>query len=336
MPRLVSERTALGGGSPRKGVNKRALLTLVGILVAWTVASCCGSLPEERAREQTAFAKHGGGVQLNVPTDPPTTAPSKTAAPVGSPIKTMTPVPSATATPNRGVQLNTPTATATPRRGVQLNAPTITATPTRRLFAELAGTYIARPLTVTLDIPPDVQDLSLSCESSAAKMAARYFKPTPPQGFTDWEWYFIKTIPRHCNPHRGYRGKIDGTVSLFCADPNGYGTYAEPIAEALNKAGIPATVEYGVDYQRIAEEVRRSRPVIVWVSGRADAPVREFDPETKAEYTLLLGEHVWLVIGVSADGSSFLVNDPAGGLQYWARSFPRWDVFLGMSVVVGG
>jgi len=189
---------------------------------------------------------------------------------------------------------------------------------------------------ILLDISPDAQDLSLSCESSAAKMAAQYFKPTPPEGFTDWEWYFIKTIPRHCNSHRGYRGKIDGTVSLSCEDPNGYGTYAEPIAEALNKAGIPATVEYGVDYQRIADEVRRNRPVIVWVSGRPDAPVRGFDPETKAEYVLLLGEHVWLVIGVSADNASFLVNDPAGGLQYWTHRFPRWDAFHGMSVIVGG
>jgi uncharacterized protein YvpB len=199
----------------------------------------------------------------------------------------------------------------------------------------VAETYEAMGVTVTMNIPPDAQDLSLSCESSAAKMAAQYFKPNPPAGFTDWEWYFIKTIPRHCNPHRGYRGKIDGTVSVGCADPNGYGTYAEPVAEALTNAGVPASVEYGVDYQRIAREVRRNHPVIVWVSGRPDAPTYEVDPETQAEYMLLLGEHVWLVIGVSADNKSFLVNDPAGGLQYWVYAFPRWDVFRGMSVVVG-
>jgi len=326
---LRSKRIIVKGRSPWEEVSKRAFLVLLGILVAWSVASCCGSLPQERIREQTAFAERAGAQRgASVPADPPTAAPSKTAT------QTVSAVPSAKATPSKRVLSRTPT--RLPTKGLPSSTPTITATFTRRVFAELAGTYIARPLTVTLNIPPDAQDLSLSCESSAAKMAAQYFKPTPPAGFTDWEWYFIKTIPRHCNPHRGYRGKIDGTVSLSCEDPDGYGTYAEPIAEALNKAGIPATIEYGVDYQRIADEVRRNRPVLVWVSGRADAPIREFDPETKAEYVLLLGEHVWVVIGVSADNASFLVNDPAGGLQYWTHRFPRWDVFHGMSVVVGG
>lgn len=317
-----------------EGLSRKMLLIFASLTVAWTMAACCGALSEERVREQTAFARRAGVEQgIPVSADPPTMPPSQTAtwtmSPSPSATRTLTPVPSATATPGEKPPSHTPVPSPT-------GTPLLTARPTRKLFVELMETYIAVPLTVTLNIPPDAQDLSLSCESSAAKMAAQYFKPTPPEGFTDWEWYFIKTIPRHCNPHRGYRGKIDGTMSLSCRDPEGYGTYAEPIAKALNKVGIPARVEYGVDYRRIAKEVRRGHPVIVWVSNRHDEPVREVDPETLTEYVLLLGEHVWLVVGVSADNTSFLVNDPSGGLQYWVKRFPRWEVFRGMSVIVGG
>lgn len=190
---------------------------------------------------------------------------------------------------------------------------------------------------VILDVPIEAQNLSLSCESSAAKMVAVYFKKTPPEGYDDWEQYFIKTIPRHCNPHRGYRGKIDGNLSISCEDPSGYGVYAEPLAEAMNKAGIPAQAKYGVDYNDVTEAIKNSKPVIVWLSGKKNAPVYETDPETGQKYVLLFGEHVWTVVGVREEEENrrFLVNEPWRGKQFWVMGFPRWDVFNGMRIVVG-
>lgn len=193
--------------------------------------------------------------------------------------------------------------------------------------------------TVILPVPIDAQDLSLSCESSAAAMVARYFQPSPPEGFSNWEEYFIGVIPRHCNPHRGFRGSISGSLSTSCnAEAGlGYGVYAEPVAAALQQTGIPARVEYGVGYDWVAEQIRNGRPVIVWISGKNAPSEYETDPETGQEYVLLLGEHAWTVIGVDGEGANrrFLINDPWRGRQYWVRGFPRWDVFGNMSVVVG-
>jgi LysM repeat protein len=189
---------------------------------------------------------------------------------------------------------------------------------------------------VILSVPIDAQDFSLSCESSASAMVATYFKPEPPEGFNNWEEYFVKTIPLDCNPHKGFRGKIDGYLSTRCEPPNGYGVYAEPVATALNNAGIQASVEYGVDYLRVAQAVRSGYPVIVWVSNKKAEPEYEIDPETGEKYLLLLGEHVWVVTGVSADNKSFLINDPWRGRQFWCQSFPRWEEFGGMRVIVKG
>jgi len=187
-----------------------------------------------------------------------------------------------------------------------------------------------------LPVPIDAQDLSLSCESSAAAMAAAFVNPNPPAGFSNWERYFIESIPRHCNPHRGYRGNISGYLSTSCEDPYGYGVYAEPIADAFNKAGVPAQVEYGADYNRVADEVRAGHPVLVWISPKSVAPQYETDPETGQEYVLYLGEHCLTVIGVSSDGKKFLINDSWKGRQYWVRGFSNWGVvFGGMSVVIG-
>ena len=166
-------------------------------------------------------------------------------------------------------------------------------------------------------------------------MVAVYFEPQPPEDFKDWEEYFVKTIPLNCNPHRGFRGLIDGYLSTSCESPNGYGVYAEPLQEAFDKVGIESRVEYGVDYNQVAEVIRSGYPVIVWVSGKDLEPEYEVDPETGQKYTLILGEHVWTVIGVSSDNSSFLINDPWLGRQFWRKSFPSWEDFGGMRLVFG-
>jgi uncharacterized protein YvpB len=192
---------------------------------------------------------------------------------------------------------------------------------------------------VILDIPLDAQNLSLSCESGAAAMVVAYYGVSVPEGFDSLEDYFIKTIPMDCNPHEGYRGLISGALSTSCNVEAGlgYGTYAEPVAAALQRLGVPAEVHYGVDYNWVAEQVKSGRPVVVWMSGRDVQPEYETDPETGQEYVLYLGEHLWVISGVEEVNGryKFRVNDPWKGRQYWVWGFPSWDVFGNMSIVAG-
>lgn len=198
-----------------------------------------------------------------------------------------------------------------------------------------------------LQVPVDAQDRALSCEAAVAAMVARFYRAPLPHGYYSWEDYFIKTIPLQANPHRGFRGNINGrqgAVDKGQTDGKGaygYGVYAEPIATALQQAGIPAHAEYGVDYAVIQNEVRQGRPVLVWLFNLSyykkydpDTMKRwETDPETGQVYPLIEGEHILVVRGLSADGTRFLVNDPYRGRVYWVTQFNFWAEFEGMRVM---
>jgi len=189
----------------------------------------------------------------------------------------------------------------------------------------------------TLDIPPDNQDHNLSCEASASGMAAAYFLPQIPGGYDTWEEYFVDAIPRNCNPHLGFRGFIEGKPSISCEKGYGYGVYAEPVAAALNTAGISTRVAYGMSYEDVVEEIKHNHPVMVWTSRCLANPVCE------DTICLIYCEHVWLVTGVKGEPGNYVfrVNDPKFGRQYWVYTFPRWDEFTSidsigrMSVVIG-
>lgn len=197
-----------------------------------------------------------------------------------------------------------------------------------------------------LQVPVDAQDHTLSCEASAAGMAAAFYQPAPPSGYATWEQYFIQAVPQHRNPHRGFRGSIDGQQGVFqCADnwcPGGYGVYAEPLAQALQNAGLEATVEYGVDCSAVHTALKNGQPVMVWIFQPLyyrtyDSTMRwvEVDEETHQAYTLIEGEHVVVVAGVSGDGKNFLIHDPYLGRVYWVSRFNHWELFDGMRVIVG-
>jgi uncharacterized protein YvpB len=191
--------------------------------------------------------------------------------------------------------------------------------------------------TCVIEAPRDRQDYSLSCEASVSGMAATYYRPKPPEGFITWEEYFVEQIPQDCNPYIGFRGSINGITSTYCEPGYGYGVYAEPVAEALNNAGITAKVAYGLTYNDVAEEIRNNRLVIVWIS--------PFNDPAKCENSvcLIFGEHVWLVRGIKGtpDNYLFLINDPQTGIDYWVYEFPRWEEFKSeagegnMSIIIG-
>lgn len=198
---------------------------------------------------------------------------------------------------------------------------------------------------VLRNIPVDIQDNLVSCESSAAGMAAAGVENGfLPDGYGTWEEYFMDVIPSNPNPHEGFRGNVEtgGGQTMEGA----YGVYVEPVAEAFRKAKIPCRIlGGGENYKRIEEHIRMGYPVMVWISGEMDAPIEIWtDPETGQKVKLISGEHVWLVTGVSADGSRFLVHEPYPGMggKFWVtigkgrRNFPNWGrAFDGMALVVG-
>ena len=154
----------------------------------------------------------------------------------------------------------------------------------------------------------------------------------------------MDVIPSNPNPHEGFRGNVEtgGGQSMESA----YGVYVEPVAEAFRKAGIPCRIlGGGEDYKRVEENIRRGYPVMVWVSGDMNAPIKIWtDPKTGQQVKLISGEHAWLAVGVSADGSRFLIHDPYPGMggNFWVtigegrRNFPNWGrAFDGMALVVG-
>jgi len=182
------------------------------------------------------------------------------------------------------------------------------------------------PLALILNAPIYRQQRSLSCESSAAAMAANYY------GLAISEQTILAALPLHENPHLGFRGNVDG--------PHGglddYGVYAEPLQQVLQ--------EFGLDVERLSggtaeirEHIRRGRVVIAWVT--YDLQVQVPSQVTLGNgqiVTLVPFEHTVLVVGYNGDG--LWVNDPYSGTQvfYLEGDFVRSFSYLkNMALVVG-
>lgn len=216
---------------------------------------------------------------------------------------------------------NTPAPTMTP-------SPTITPSPT--LTPPL-------PRKVMIGVPLATQSYNLDCELAAAAMALTYFNPNPPEGYTTWEEYLVKEIPRDCNPYKGFRGSINGIASTRCDPPYGYGVYAHPIAKVLKEAGFEAQAIKGMTYGQLKQEIDKGHPVVVWISWQ-DKPVITETPENGTPYPLVYGEHAVLVIGYSEGPNgkiNFYYNDPSGW-HYSRVRFPRWEDFENMALVIKG
>jgi uncharacterized protein YvpB len=182
------------------------------------------------------------------------------------------------------------------------------------------------PLGLVLDAPIYKQQRSLSCESSAASMAANYF------GVSISEQDVLSALPRHENPHLGFRGNVDGSYGGI----DDYGVYAEPIRQVL--VGLGLQVEHlGGDTDTIREHIRRGRLVIAWITYnmqvQSPQQVTLGDGQT---VTLVPYEHTVLVVGYNRSG--LWINDPYSGTQtfYPEGDFVRSFAYLGnMALVVG-
>ena len=182
------------------------------------------------------------------------------------------------------------------------------------------------PLALILDAPVLRQKRSLSCESSAAAMAAQFF------GLNVEEEAILGALPLHDNPNLGFRGNVDGSYGGIVD----YGVYAEPIRQVLLQMGLEAQVLVG-STNEIRAYIRQGRPVIVWITYNLQIgwPTRVTTSDGQT-VTLVPYEHAVLVTGYNRDG--LWVNDPYSGVQsfYPEQDFLRSFAYLGnMGLVVG-
>ena len=167
------------------------------------------------------------------------------------------------------------------------------------------------PTEMRLQVAVQRQSHNLSCEASAATMAANYL------GIPLAEADVLSSLPRHENPHLGFRGSLDGLPGGL----DDYGVYADPVAEVLAAAGLRvAPVVGGLD--GIRQAVARGHPVLAWITYNTW-------PQTPVEVVLSNGdvvtlvnyEHVVVVTGYDQGG--VWVNDPYDGQEEY---YPNADM----------
>lgn len=167
---------------------------------------------------------------------------------------------------------------------------------------EAQNQAIELPAEIRLDVPRQRQSHNLSCESSAASMAAQYL------GFDLGESQVMAALPRNENPFLGFRGNVDGPTGGI----QDYGVYAGPVMSVLNDMGLQATAIEGA-VEGIQAALARGNPVIAWVTYNClpSAPVETIIGGQTV--SLVPNQHVVVITGYNAEG--VWANDPWDGLE---------------------
>ena len=187
------------------------------------------------------------------------------------------------------------------------------------------GDVAAEAQELTLPVPAFKQERNLSCESSAAAMAASYF------GVPLTERQIVAELPLDPNPHKGFRGNIDGWFGGI----DEYGVYAEPMAQILNKHSLKAEVFYGLSLQALKDALKQNKLVISWITYQVAVRTPVVRDIRGEKVVLVPYEHAVVVKGFDARG--VLVNDPGtgGSAFYLNQDFARaTGYFDGMAVLV--
>lgn len=160
-------------------------------------------------------------------------------------------------------------------------------------------------------MPSVKQWYSLSCEYAAAAAVTLFWGDLISQ--TD----FIDEVPSSPNPHKGFRGDINGEFG----GTKEYGVYAEALVPVLQRHGYMAEAFYG-NMGRLKFEITDGHPIVVWLTaGRSEHPVyrKSYDGEP---FKLMPYEHTVVVYGYNSSGV-YLMDVGDGG-----RYFTEWDAFL--------
>ncbi len=182
------------------------------------------------------------------------------------------------------------------------------------------------PQEVHLSVARQKQGHNLSCESSAASMAAQY------HGVPLSESEVLAALPMNDNPHLGFRGNVDGPTGGI----EDYGVYAGPILEILNGQGLHAwPVEGGLEGIRAA--IARGNPVIAWVTYDCQPQIPTTTSIDGQEVTLVPFQHAVVVTGYNDQG--FWANDPWDGQEdFYLLAHFEWAMsyFGDMAIEVAG
>lgn len=182
----------------------------------------------------------------------------------------------------------------------------------------LPGSAVLLPAEARIEVAPQKQAHNLSCESSAASMAARYL------GADLSEAAILAALPLNDNPNLGFRGNVDGPTGGIVD----YGVYAGPVKAVLDAKGLSALpVSGGLDGIRAA--IARGNPVIAWVTYQLTVASPVVQTIGGAEVTLVPNQHVVVVTGYDAGGVT--ANDPWTGQEayYPAADFERAMSYFG-------
>ena len=181
------------------------------------------------------------------------------------------------------------------------------------------------PGQVRLQVPAQRQGHNLSCESSAASMAAGY------QGVPLGEEEVLAALPRDPNPHLGFRGGVDGPPGSL----EDYGVYAGPVLEVLQERGLEARpVEGGL--AGIKSALARGNPVIAWITYNCQPGSPTTVTVAGQAVTLVAYQHAVVLTGYS-DGGVW-ANDPWDGREdfYAIADLERAMGYFGdMAIEVG-
>jgi len=162
---------------------------------------------------------------------------------------------------------------------------------------------------------------NLSCEYAAVTIAT--------QGAVS-EYAIEELVPKSGNPHKGYRGDINGTWG----NTDDYGVYAEPIAKVLPQFGYVGDVFYGGNSGiQMMEYLDQGIPVIVWLGLWGDTSFQATAGSTT--FTLLPGLHV--MVAYAYDEKNVYLSDPgtASLIAYnWSDFRYMYGILDGMSLAV--
>jgi uncharacterized protein YvpB len=202
---------------------------------------------------------------------------------------------------------------------------TPTPTPTAS-YREATTVFSKPPLALILDAPVYQQAHSLSCESSAAAMAANFY------GVGVNEETIVAALPKHDNPYLGFRGNIDGPYG----GTEDYGVYAEPVRQILAQLGLEVQ-HFAGGIEEIKAHIQHGRVVIAWVTYNLQVETPQQVTTSDGQIvTLVPYQHAVLVTGYNPNG--LWVNDPYSGTQafYLEADFRRSFAYLSnMALVVG-
>ena len=176
------------------------------------------------------------------------------------------------------------------------------------------------------NMPVHQQSLTQSSQPAAMSIATSYW------GQQVSEWVFIENMPYHQNPHRGYRGDMDGKSG----GTKHYGVYPKPLSAILSNYGFVGEEFYTMgDPAELKERIDRGQPVMVWMTEGATQQNRFFEWYQGERFTLVPHQHVVVVYGY--DDENIYVSDPGTG-QYaaysWNAFINSWSQFDGMSMAV--